>query len=72
MADYEQQWAAAAGHQERHPLSVKMKLLGEIAEKARDPDEFGRLLAAGCESDDPFYSLLCVELSDRWEKAKAR
>lgn len=71
MADYEGQWAAAAGHQERHPLRVKMKLLGEIAQQARDSDDFGRLLAAGCASDDPLHSLLCGELSPWWERVRS-
>lgn len=70
MADYERQWAAAAGHQERHPLRVKMNLLRQITEQARDPDEFGRLLAEGCGADDPFRVLLCLDLSARWERLR--
>jgi hypothetical protein len=70
MADYERQWAAAAGHQERHPLRVKMELLRQITAQARDPDEFGRLLAEGCTSDDPFRVLLCADLSGRWERLR--
>jgi len=70
MADYERHWAAAAGHQERHPLRVKMELLRRITEQARDPDEFGRLLAEGCASDDPIRVLLCNDLSARWERLR--
>jgi len=68
MAVYERQWAAAAGHQERHPLRVKMSLLREITDRARDAEEFGRLLADGCSSDDPFHALLCSELCPWWER----
>ena len=68
MSDYERQWAAAAGHQERHPLRVKMELLREVTQQADSPEEFGRLLAAGCSSDDPFRALLCAELSPWWQR----
>jgi hypothetical protein len=71
MADYERQWAAAAGHQERHPLRAKMTALEQIMEQARNPDEFGRLLAEGCDSDDPIRMLLCAELSPRWQECRA-
>jgi hypothetical protein len=71
MADYERQWAVAAGHQERHPLRVKMDLLRQITEQARNPDDFGRLLAEGCTSDDPIRCLLCAELSPWWERLRA-
>ena len=72
MADYERQWAAAAGHQERHPLRVKMELLRRITHQARDSDEFGRLLAEGCASDDPLQGLLCAELSPWWERVREK
>ena len=71
MADYERQWAAAPGHQERHPLKVKMMALAEIMQQAKDPDDFGRLLAEGCDSDDPIRMLLCAELSPRWKECRA-
>jgi hypothetical protein len=68
MADYERQWAAAAGHQERHPLRVKMELLREITEQARDEADFTRLLVDGCTSDDPYRALLCADLSPWWNR----
>jgi hypothetical protein len=71
MADYERQWAVAAGHQQRHPLRVKMDLLRKLTEQARDADEFGRFLADGCRSDDPIYVLLCAELNPWWERLRA-
>jgi hypothetical protein len=72
MADYERQWTAAPGHQERHPLKVKMAALEQLMQQAKDPDEFGRLLAEGCDSDDPVLMLLCAELSPRWQECGAR
>ena len=69
-ADYERQWASAAGHQERHPLRVKMELLSQITQQARDADEFGRLLAEGCGADDPFRALLCADLYPWWERVR--
>ena len=71
MADYERQWAAAAGHQERHPLKAKMTALEEILQQASDADEFGRLLAEGCASEDPIRMLLCAELLPRWTEHRA-
>jgi hypothetical protein len=70
MADYERQWAAAAGHQERHPLRVKMELLRELSQQAGDPEEFTRKLAEGCDSDDPLRNLLCAELSPWWGRVR--
>ena len=70
MADYERQWAAAAGHQERHPLRVKMETLRQISEQASDPDEFTRLLEEGCSSDDPVRVLLCADLVPWWRRVR--
>ena len=43
MLEYERQWTAAAGHQERHPLRVKMQALESLmAVEGSDP-----LLLAG-------------------------
>lgn len=69
-ADYERQWTAAAGHQERHPLRVKMDKLAELTAQARDADEFTRLLTEGCASDDPIRSMLCGELGPWWERVR--
>lgn len=68
MAEYERQWAAAAGHQERHPLRVKMEHLKELAEQAQDPDEFSQILVEGSQSADPLRGLLCAELSPWWKR----
>ena len=70
MAEYERQWSAAHGHQERHPLRVKMSLLAQIMDEAEDPEEFGRLLGGGCDSDDPLRVLLCNELYPRWQASR--
>ena len=70
MVDYERQWAAAAGHQERHPLRVKMAALEKLAQEAGDdPEAFGQLLSAGCGSDDPVRVILCDELLPRWQQS---
>jgi hypothetical protein len=68
MADYERQWAAALGHQERHPIKVKMNALSELTEQARDAEEFGRLLGEACGGEDPIRALLCAELMPRWQQ----
>jgi hypothetical protein len=68
MVDFEQQWAAAAGHQQRHPIRVKMELLRTLTEQAGDPEQFTRLLAEGCTSDDPYRHLLCADLLPWWKR----
>ena len=68
MADYERQWSAAHGHQERHPIRVKMNTLAQLTEEANDPEDFGRLLKEGCASGDPIRGLLCEELYPRWQR----
>lgn len=68
MAEYERQWAAAAGHQERHPLRVKMELLRQLMEEAHGTEDFERLLREGCNAEDPFRSLLCSELLAWWQR----
>jgi hypothetical protein len=70
MSDYERQWAAAAGHQERHPLRVKMELLKSLAEQAPDGDRFTSLLEDGCDSENPLMVLLCNELSPWWQRVR--
>ena len=70
MIDYERQWAAAAGHQERHPLRVKMELLRELTQQAGDPEQFTRQLREACEGDDPYRRLLCAELLPWWERVR--
>jgi hypothetical protein len=69
MLEYERQWAAAPGHQERHPLRVKMQALESLMAEAGDVVQFTRLLVEGRTSDDPFRELLCNELLPRWERA---
>ena len=70
MTDYERQWAIAAGHQERHPLRVKMALLRELCATDADADAFGLLLEEGSESNDPQRALLCAELAPRWRRLR--
>jgi hypothetical protein len=72
MADYERQWAAAAGHQERHPLRVKMELLRQLIEPAPDSEAFTRLLEEGCSSDDPVRVMLCNELTPWWQRVRSQ
>ncbi len=72
MADYERQWSAARGHQERHPIREKMRVLSELVGQAASPDEFRALLRAGCDGNDPIRALLCVELADRWDALASR
>jgi hypothetical protein len=69
MLEYERQWTAAAGHQERHPLRVKMQALESLMAEAGDTAQFTHLMAEGCTSGDPFRELLCNELLPRWERA---
>jgi hypothetical protein len=69
MLEYERLWAAAPGHQERHPLRVKMQALESLMAEAGDAAQFTRLLVEGCASDDPFRALVCNELLPQWERA---
>jgi hypothetical protein len=71
MADYERQWSEARGHQERHPIREKMRVLSELVEQARDGDEFRQLLREGCGGADAIRALLCEELSGRWDALSA-
>ena len=71
MADYERQWSEARGHQERHPIREKMRVLSELVDQAGSPEEFRRLLSEGCASDDPIRGLLCEELTGRWDALAA-
>lgn len=70
MLDYERQWTAAAGHQERHPLRVKMELLRELTQQAGEADRFTRQLTEACAGDDPHRRLLCAELLPWWERVR--
>ena len=69
MLEYDRQWIAAAGHQERHPLRVKMQALESLMAEARDAAQFTRLMVEGRISGDPFRELLCNELLPWWERA---
>ena len=68
MLEYERQWAAAAGHQERHPLRVKMRALESLMADLHDAPRFRQLLIAGRTGGDPFREMLCDELLPRWER----
>ncbi len=67
MADYERQWSEARGHQERHPIREKMRVLSQLLDQAPSAEEFRALLRAGCDGDDPIRALLCEELTPRWD-----
>lgn len=69
MADYERQWAAAAGHQERHPLRVKMEHLRDLIGQVQSGHDFDSLLRDGLEGENATLCLLCEELAARWRNA---
>jgi hypothetical protein len=71
MAEYERQWSEARGHQERHPLREKMRVLSELAGQSSQPEQFQIDLAAGCTSDDPIRALVCEDLLTRWDQLSA-
>ena len=71
MADYERQWSEARGHQERHPIREKMRMLSQLVGQADTPEQFRDLLREGCGGDDPIRTLLCEELSPRWDALSA-
>jgi hypothetical protein len=71
MAEYERQWSEARGHQERHPLREKMRILSEMAEQTTQPERFRTALAAGCGGDDPIRALVCEDLLARWDRLSA-
>jgi hypothetical protein len=66
MAEYEEQWTEAHGHQERHPLKVKMEALGTVMERVRNGENLEQLIQGGCSGDDPLFYLLCADLRSRW------
>ena len=70
MSEYEEQWAEAPGHQERHPLRIKMQGLEAIIERLEQGEDFERLLQEGCNGDDAFRYLLCEDLRSRWEQQR--
>lgn len=72
MAEYEEQWTEAHGHQERHPLKAKMRALEQVMERVQRGEDLEHLIQQGCNGDDPLLYLLCAELRPRWERARAR
>jgi hypothetical protein len=62
MADYERQWALAAGHQERHPLRLKMDRLRDVLEQVRGGADLSAIVASGSMSEDPALCLLCQDI----------
>jgi hypothetical protein len=69
MADYERQWALAAGHQERHPLRLKMERLREVMEQVHAGADLSRIVAEGRQSEDPALCLLSEEIDARMSAA---
>lgn len=65
MADYERQWAHAAGHQERHPLRLKMLRLGEVIERVRAGASLDGIVAEGRAAEAPDLCLLCEDIDAR-------
>ncbi len=72
MGEYEEQWTEAHGHQERHPLRVKMDLLEGLMDRLHAGEDFQLVLLEGCRGDDPLLFLLCEELRPRWETQRVR
>jgi hypothetical protein len=66
LADYERQWSEALGHQQRHPLRLKMERIKELAARDLGPTDFETVLADGAHSDNPGLAMLCLELYPRW------
>jgi hypothetical protein len=71
LADYERQWSEALGHQQRHPLRVKMERIKELAARGLAPADFERVLSGGVQSEDPGLTMLCLELLPRWRARAA-
>ena len=70
MAEYEQQWVRATGHQQRHPLRVKMRRLQELIERKPTAEELDRLLL-GEPPADPEACLLCEDLAPYWRRLRS-
>ena len=60
----------AHGHQERHPLRVKMSQLEDVMARVRGGEDLDRVLSDGCQGDNALSYLLCEDLRPRWEKAR--
>ena len=70
MREYERQWVVARGHQERHPIRVKIERLSELTPKAGDGAHFELLLISGQRGTDAEMCLLCEDLAPRWAAAR--
>ncbi len=70
MHELEEQWARAFGHQNRHPIQEKMRVMREIFAKVKTVQEMDALLGEGKRSEDPMLWMVCQELAPRWEAAK--
>ena len=66
LADYERQWSEALGHQQRHPLRLKIERVKELSARGLPPADFERVLAVGVQSEDPGLTMLCLELLPSW------
>ena len=71
MAEYERQWSSARGHQERHPIREKMRVLSQLVDQASSAEEFRERLREGCGGEDPIRALLCEDLAGRWDALAA-
>ena len=71
MSDLERQWTEARGHQERHPIRVRMELVRELGASAEAGQEITDLLGEGRNSEDPLRAALCEELAARWLAVQA-
>lgn len=72
MAEYEEQWTEAHGHQERHPLRAKKHALQEAMDLVQNGEDLDRIIQQGCTGDDPMLFLLCEDLRPRWEKTRGK
>lgn len=70
MAELEEQWTRARGHQERHPLREKMRQIGAIVERVRSGETLDAILTSGISVDDAMRCLVCEELLPRWEQMR--
>jgi hypothetical protein len=66
LAEYERQWSEALGHQQRHPLRLKIERIKELSARGLAPADFERLLAGGVQAEEPGLAMLYLELLPRW------
>jgi hypothetical protein len=63
--ELELNWQRAVGHQQRHPIGVKLRAAEVLLDELRVAAEPHVLIEQGTESDEPGRALLCEELLRR-------